>query len=122
MKLNEIIKLFEHFGFASGNVKDCLSRGDSAFNAFEGLKTKLQFKWDTMNQELSSEKLIELKPIYDRIMKITLKSAKRQSDVDQEYNVKRTDFIKSAKEMLEDRKERRLGKFYDAFSRRMNKD
>jgi hypothetical protein len=84
MKLGEVVRLFEQFGFHEAHVRDALAAGDSVFNAFEGLKTTLMLHWDEMNQTEPIDKLKELKPVYDRIMGLSLKSATKQSDVAKE--------------------------------------
>ena len=74
MTLNEVISMFEQFGFHEQHVRRALAAGDSAFNAFEGLKMTLQLQWGDMCQELSVDRQKELRPIYDRLMKISMKS------------------------------------------------
>jgi O6-methylguanine-DNA--protein-cysteine methyltransferase len=84
MKLAEMIKLFEQFGFHEAHVRAALARGDSVSNAFEGLKATLMIRWDEMNQTESVDKLKELRSTYDRIMGMKLKSATKESDVAKE--------------------------------------
>lgn len=74
MKLQEIIEMFGQFGYEEPYIRQVLAQGDSAFNAFEALKTSLQLKWGDMCQELSVDRQKELKPIYERLMKIHMKS------------------------------------------------
>jgi hypothetical protein len=74
MKLRDIIEMLELFGFEEAYVRRSLSAGDSAFNAFEALKTSLQLRWGDMCQELSVDEQKRLRPIYDRLMGITMKS------------------------------------------------
>lgn len=70
--LPEIITLFGLFGFHEQHVRRALAGGDSAFNAFEGLKLTLQLRWADMCQELSVDKQKELRPVYDRLMGIKM--------------------------------------------------
>ena len=72
--LPEIITLFGLFGFHEQHVRQALGAGDSAFNAFEGLKLTLKLRWADLCQELSVERQKELRPVYDRLMGITMKS------------------------------------------------
>jgi hypothetical protein len=69
-KLAEIIEMFEQLGLPETYVRQALARGDSAFNAFEGLKMSLQVAWE----DLPEEQRELLQPIYDRLMRITMKS------------------------------------------------
>jgi hypothetical protein len=91
--LPEIITLFELFGFNEQHVRQALAAGDSAFNAFEGLKTTLQLRWGEMCQELSVDKQKELRPVYDRLMGITMKSRKtKKSEAKKEQRTVRNIF------------------------------
>jgi hypothetical protein len=80
-KLAEVIEMFEKFGMPEEYVRRAMAVGESAFNAFEGLKSCLQLRWAELCQELSAERQAELKPLYDRLMKTSMKSRKTQADV-----------------------------------------
>ncbi|NIT77289.1 MAG: hypothetical protein GWN58_22820 [Anaerolineae bacterium] len=79
-KLSEVIAMFEQFGMPEEYVRRAMAVGESAFNAFEGLKSCLQLRWAELCQELSAERQAELKPIYDRLMKISMKSRTMSDD------------------------------------------
>lgn len=70
--LSEVIEMLSQFGFQEEHVRQALARGNSAFNAFEGLKLILTTRWAEMCQELSVERQRELRPIYDRLQAITM--------------------------------------------------
>jgi len=80
MTLVEIIEMFKLFGFHEKHLRAAMAGGNSAFNAFEGLKLTLQIRWGEMCQELSVTKQKELRPTYDRLMKITMKSRTTKAD------------------------------------------
>lgn len=73
-KLDEVLDMFERFGMPREYVRRAMAVGESAFNAFEGLKSCLQLRWGELCQEISADQQAELKPIYDRLMKISMKS------------------------------------------------
>jgi hypothetical protein len=109
--LPEIITLFELFGFNEQHVRQALAAGDSAFNAFEGLKTTLQLRWGEMCQELSVDKQKELRPVYDRLMGITMKSRKtKKSEAKKEQRSVRNIFDDLSRTM-DERKRRRGEEF-----------
>lgn len=70
--LTDIIDMFGEFGFTETDVRSSLAVGDSAHNAFEGLKARLQIKWAELGQELSADQQRELRLTYDRLMTITM--------------------------------------------------
>jgi hypothetical protein len=79
-KLPEIIEMFERFGMPEAYVRQAMAVGESAHNAFEGLKTCLQLRWAELCQTLSAESQADLRPVYDRLMKITMKSRTLSKD------------------------------------------
>ena len=78
--LKEVIAMFAEFGFNEPTVRRSLGAGNSAHNAFEGLKTSLQLKWADMNQELGTERLRELKPLYETLMGLKMTGRKTKKD------------------------------------------
>lgn len=92
-KLAEIIEMFEQFGFQEAHIRRALALGDSAFNAFEGLKSCLQLKWGEMCQEISADQQKELRPVYDRLMNITMKSRKLALSEDEQEILDKMDQI-----------------------------
>jgi hypothetical protein len=79
-KLAEIITMFEKFGMPEEYVRQAMAAGDSAFNAFEGLKNCLLLRWQELCQTLSVDKQAELRPVYDRLQNITMKSRTLSED------------------------------------------
>ncbi len=79
-KLDEVLDMFEKFGMPREYVTRAMAVGESAFNAFEGLKSCLQLRWGELCQELSAESQAELKPVYDRLMGISMKSRTLSKD------------------------------------------
>lgn len=86
MKLVEIIEMLKPFGFTEGHVRRALATQGSAAEAFERIKTALQIRWRVMCQELSAERCAELRPIYDRLMSLTMKSRVTKAEVDQKVS------------------------------------
>jgi hypothetical protein len=121
MKLAEMIKMFEQFGFHEAHVRAALAAGDSVFNAFEGLKFTLQIRWDEMNQTESVDKLKELKPVYDKIMGMKLKSATKQSDVRKERAKQAVSASMDLEEKLKQRRAVNSAKFMDTFRQELER-
>jgi hypothetical protein len=121
MQLSELVRLMSYFGYSEEEVKRRLAHGDSPHNAWEGLKLELQIKWNEANQELGVERLAELKPIYERLQGLTLKSAKKQSEVDAENRERINRIVEQTQERMEERKERNLRAFTESFEREMHK-
>lgn len=115
MKLAELIKLFDRFGFTEQHVRSRLGAGDSAHNAFEVLKTELQIRWGVINMEQSPAAVAELQPDYDRIMALNMKS--RVTAVDQRKRDKSrravTDMFRGAFDQLRT-DHHRYNDFFDA--------
>lgn len=80
VKLVEIIQMLSQFGFNEVYVRRALAGGDSAHNAFEGVKSALQIRWGEMCQEISAEAQRGLRPVYDRLMNITMRSRRTSAD------------------------------------------
>lgn len=75
-KLDEVLDMFEKFGMPRDYVRQAMAVGESAFNAFEGLKSVLLLQWEEM--PVSQQQ--ELKPTYDRLMRISMKSRTMSED------------------------------------------
>ena len=110
MKLAEIIEMFAKFGMPESYVRHMLAQGDSAHNAFEGLKTILQLRWGEMCQELSAERQQALRPLYDRLMNIRMTSRTTQA---QQRNQAKGKISEMFREMYEDQKKARLSEVFD---------
>lgn len=80
MKLTEVIADFERFGFPEEHVRAALAGGDSAFNAYEGLKSALTLRWGDLCQELSAARCAELRPAYDRLMGLRMTARSTRGD------------------------------------------
>jgi len=107
-KLAEIIEMFEQFGFHEEHVRRALAQGKSAFNAFEGLKLTLQFRWGELCQELSVEQQKVLRPIYDRLQGITMKSRITQADKDHKERVRTAEVSDRMQDWLEGHQRRNV--------------
>lgn len=110
MKLPEILELLKPFGFAPEYVRYALAGGDSAHNAFERIKTSLQIRWGEMCQELSVEKQKELRPPYERLMSITMKSRTTKAGQRAEAKAKAKGVFR---QMFEDRQRGMMGQRLD---------
>lgn len=119
MKLDEMVKLFEKFGFHEAHVRAALAQGDSVFNAFEGLKTTLMLRWDEMNQTEGMDKLRELKPLYEKIMGMKLKSATKQSDVARERAEAAVDAAEDAMRKTDFHTKKRMAMFMDTLRKEL---
>jgi hypothetical protein len=113
MKLQEIIEMLGRFGFEETYVRRALAAGDSAHNAFEQVKTALQIRWGEMCQELSVEQCTELRPIYDRLMGITMKARRTSADERAEAKSRVDDIFATMKAEREKRKDQNLRQVFD---------
>ena len=68
--------MFEPFGITARQVNATLAAcrdRSHAFNTFESLKTRVQMRWsDMVGGDISPERIDELRPAYERLMKIRL--------------------------------------------------
>jgi hypothetical protein len=112
MKLQEIIEMLAEFGFEEAYVRRALAAGDSAFNAFEAVKTSLQLRWGDMCQELSVDEQKRLRPIYDRLMGITMKARTTKAGQRAEAKAKVRNIFH---EMFEEGKKRRQQDLNEVF-------
>ena len=121
MKLDEVIGLFKRFGFEEGHVRTALAMGDSVHNAFEGLKIVLEVRWNEMNQTEGMETLKELKPIYEKIMGLKLKSATKASDVAKERAEAAVNSAIKMEDWLGRQKSKRMALFMEEFRTQIEK-
>lgn len=89
LTLQDVFSMFEPFGIRSERVIAVLNSCDDkeqAAEAFENLKLVASNRYDDMRSgSVSTQKFQEVKPLYERLMKISLKNynpPKRDSDVD----------------------------------------
>ena len=80
LTIQDVFEMFEVFGISSARVNrildNCKDRSQ-AFNVFEGLKAQVTIRYEDMRAgEVSAERFQEIKPTYERLMKISLKSYK----------------------------------------------
>lgn len=78
--LDYVIGLLCKLGLKRDEVLSILSRGDSAFNAFEGLKCVLMMAWE--DEGLSGIASEEQRSAYKEIMGFRIGNVVRQSDVE----------------------------------------
>jgi hypothetical protein len=88
VRLKEVLELFSAFGIREGDVRSALMLGDGAFNAFEGLKAKVDLCWlefqDRVESgEMDAESLEALRPNYCRLAKIKLKTVIMKKEISQ---------------------------------------
>lgn len=120
-KLNEVLEMFEKFGFSEREVKRGLGAGDSAHNAFEGLKCELMLKWSDMNQELGMEELKELKPVYQTLMGLKMTGRKTSSDVKKVRKAKAKVRAHSILDVMEQQKVKRTESFMEMLGEEFRK-
>lgn len=111
MKLAEVIEALEQFGFGEGYVRQALAAGDSAFNAFEGLKMLLQYRWREMCQELSAERQKELRPIYDKLQGLVMKSRMTPADKERQERASSARIADRLQDHLEVSRRRNMREF-----------
>lgn len=119
-KLQEVIEMFGEFGFSAEEVRRVLGTGDSAHNAFEGLKTLLQLKWADMNQELGTDRLKALKPIYEKLMGLKITGRKTKRDVKAKRKATAKRMAEDMMDRLEARKQRNMEHFMEALGSELN--
>ena len=113
MKLKEVIEDFREFGFTESEVRKALGAGDSSFNAYEGLKILLELKWADMNQEMPADLLVDLKPVYDRLMGLKMKSRTTVASKKKERRARAQASARIVQRMMKDRKQENLAKFIE---------
>jgi len=113
MKLQEVIKMFGEFGFSAREVRASLGAGDSAHNAFEGLKARLQLKWADMNQELGTERLKVLKPLYTKLMGLKITGRKTEKEVAAKRRAKAKEVAARMMDEIEARKRENVEHFME---------
>jgi hypothetical protein len=121
MKLAETIQLLSLFGFAEEEVRTRLAAGDSVHNAWEGLKLELEMRWDTFNQELGMNKLSELRDPYEKLMGLTLKSAKRKSEVEAENRRRIRNVVADTERRAYARGQKNLAAFMSSFEEQLRR-
>jgi hypothetical protein len=110
-KLTEVIEMFGEFGFSESEVRRSLAAGDSAHNAFEGLKILLELRWADMNQELSMDRLKDLKPKYQVLMSLKMTARKTTT----QKRAQQKNEVKNLTEKLLDRMSERKKENVEAF-------
>jgi hypothetical protein len=86
-------------------------------NGFEGLKVTLELRWGEMNQELGIEQLDELRPIYDQLQGLKLKSTRTTADVAREKAARGVRMLDNLEAMGRARKAANLSALTDAMER-----
>jgi hypothetical protein len=117
--MKEILAMFSEFGFEEAAIRHQLAQGSSAFNAFEGLKLQLEDRWGVMCQETSAARQQELKPIYDRLQAITMKSRTTRADKQKVDRERLRRIAATVGRRMEERKVRNGELFFDAVRDRL---
>ena len=114
MNLSELIYLITPFGYTEEEIRERLSYGDSAFNAYQGLKVELEIRWDEIRNRTSEPLLLEeLEELYSRIMNTHLKSVIRVSDVRKEKDDKRRKMIVKLQQQMVSAGQEEMNKYLD---------
>ena len=119
-KLQEVIEMFEEFGFSESEVRQSLGAGDSAHNAFEGLKLRLELRWADMNQELGTERLKALKPIYTKLMGLKMTGRKTKKEQAAKRKAKARILAEDYMDRLEERKRKNVEHFMEILGENLN--
>ncbi len=119
-KLQEVIDMFAEFGFPEAEVRRSLGAGDSAHNAFEGLKVRLEMRWADMNQELGMERLKALKPLYETLMGLKMTGRKTTKDVKAKRKATARKVAADMMDRLEANKKRNVERFMESFAEGLN--
>lgn len=117
--LEDIVGLFEQFGFTAREVKQALSSGDSAHNAFESLKLCLELRWGEMNQELSSDRLAELRPAYERLQGIRMTGRRTKKQAARAKEERKNRQVEAVLDGLEYRRHQNTKQFTEEFIKHM---
>lgn len=87
----DVFSMFESFDISSERVVEVLDScadKDEAFNAFEGLKSLATIRYEEMRSgEVSAARFQEIKPTFERLMRISLKNytpKKKKETTDEE--------------------------------------
>lgn len=120
MKLAEVIEMFTLFGFTGSEVRYCLSSGDSAHNAFESLKIQLEMRWADINMSESPDKVKRLKPTYERLMGMTMKSRTTKADVEAKKKEKAKKLARDMMASVERQKQRNVEAFMETLGEKLN--
>lgn len=123
--LKEVIDMFGEFGFTESTVRQALGAGNSAHNAFEGLKICLELKWADMNQELGTERLKALKPLYETLMGLKMTGRKTGKDVKKKRKARTRDLTDDLMGRLDQRKRKNVEAFLGTLGkdfRKMDKE
>lgn len=78
MKLAQVLALFVPFGFSVVELRRWMDQArntQEAVERFELMKTHLQVRWSELQEETSAGVIEELRPIYDRIIRLRLTKA-----------------------------------------------
>jgi hypothetical protein len=117
--LKEVIEMFGEFGFPESEVRQSLGAGDSAHNAFEGLKVRLELRWADMNQELGTERLKALKPLYTTLMGLKMTGRKTKKEMAAKRRAKAKAVAADVMEQLEERKRRNMERFMESVGEKL---
>lgn len=89
LTLQDVFDMFEPFGIRSARVTAVLNAcedKEQAQEAFENLKLVVKRKYEQMRSgEVSAQRFQKIKPLYERLMNITLKNynpPKKDSEID----------------------------------------
>jgi len=90
MRLNEVIELFAAFNVSQGEVRSALAQGDGAFNAFEGLKAKVDLCWLEWQErvgrgEMEAEHVEALRETYRKLAGLKLTCVVTYEDIAQVF-------------------------------------
>ena len=99
-----------------------LGAGDSSFNAYEGLKILLELKWADMNQEMPADLLADLKPVYDRLMSLRMKSRTTVASQRMERRARARASARIVEKMMKERKRENLAKFIEYTEEELEKE
>lgn len=90
LTLQDVFDMFEQFGIRSARVTAVLNAcedKEGAADAFENLKLVVKRRYEKMRSgDVSAQKFQEVKPVYERLMNITLKNYNPPKPKDSEMN------------------------------------
>ncbi len=111
----DVFKMFEPFGITSERVVEVLDScadKDEAFKAFEGLKSLATIRYEEMRDgEVSAQRFQEVKPTFERLMRISLKNytPKKKKDPTDEEDIEKMRGSKAVLQMAKISKMLRKG-------------
>ena len=108
MKLQQVLDMFTVFGFDREQIRVAMAQGDSAFNAYEGIKFQLQLRWEEMQAELSRAQLGELRQVYDTLQGIKMKSRTTLASKQRSENFKTSILADRMRNRMEQRAQQNL--------------